>query len=169
MTNFTEMMEKMMEQYMEKMMEATMMKMMSSMMPSTPEVAKAEVAQKAPTMTVEELLSLEAEEDAKAIAKHNNSLKPLEFICEDFKPKNGRKYHKGLKYNKFVASKAVWTYNHITIKEHYPAIKYSNGYYYADTLHDLQAFASSYHVVEKLNDEQLAKVHAYWDSKKKNC
>lgn len=115
------------------------------------------------TYSIEELMSLE--EDP-AVVKHNASLVPLGFICEDFKPKNGKKYRKGLKYNKYVANKAVWTYNHLMIKKNYPGIKYSDGYYYADDFSLFKTFASSYHVVENLTEEQFAVVKAYWDSKK---
>jgi hypothetical protein len=162
--NFEKMMETMMEQYMEKMM-GTMMEKMFSTMIGTPEVANAEVEKPVKkTYSVEELMNLEED---KAVARHNANLLPLEFICEDFRPKNGKKFRKGLKYNKYVGNKAVWTYNHLMIKRNYPAIKFSDGYYYADSLADLKAFASQFHITENITDEQYKIVKEYWDSKKK--
>jgi hypothetical protein len=113
--------------------------------------------------TMEELLALEED---KEVVKHNASLQPLTFICEDFRPDRARNYRKGLKYNKYV-SKAVWAYNHIQIREKYPNIKYSNGHYYADSISDLHSFWNMCSLVETLNDEQYAVVKKYWESKKK--
>lgn len=157
------MMAEMMPKMMEKMMETMMASMMNAMMGSTPEVANAEVVNptKKPSMSVEEFLAL-AEEDDPVIEDNGK----VQFEVVDFKPRNGRKYRKAVKYNKYL-SKSAWTYNHLCIKERYPAIKYSDGHYYADSIGDFASFASQYHIVERLNDEQMAKVHAYWDSKKK--
>lgn len=156
------MMAQMMEQMMPKMMESMMTAMMNSMMGSTPEVTPAEVVKpQNNAMSVEDFLALAEEEDDPVIEDNGK----VEFVVVDFKPRNGRKYRKGLKYNKFLG-KAVWTYNHISIKKKYPAIKYSEGCYYSDDMVQFKAFASQYPIVEKLNDAQMAEVKAYWDSKK---
>lgn len=157
-------MAEMMPKMMEKMMESMMTAMMNSMMGSTtPEVAPAKVeVTKNNAMSVEDFLALAEEEDDEPVIVDNGK---VEFEVVDFKPRNGRKYRKGLKYNKYLG-KAVWTYNHLAIKEKYPAIKYSEGCYYSDDMVQFKAFASQYPIVEKLNDEQMAKVKAYWDSKK---
>lgn len=163
MNNFEKMMETMMEQYMEKAMANMMEKMFSTMM-GTPTEAPAEVATPKPqTMSLEDFLALEVD-DEKPVKISEKA--PLNFIVEDFLPRGGRKYRKGLKYNGYL-SKSVWTYNHLEIKKKYPNVKYSNGHYYAETTGDLQNFASSYHIVEKLNDEQYKVVKEYWDSRKK--
>lgn len=157
------MMAQMMEQMMPKMMEAMMTSMMNAMVGTTPEVATAKVeAPKNNAMSVDDFLALAEEEDDAPVIEDNGS---VEFVVVDFKPRNGRKYRKGLKYNKFLG-KAVWTYNHISIKKKYPAIKYSEGCYYSDDMVQFKAFASQYPIVERLNDEQMAEVRAYWDSKK---
>lgn len=160
-------MKEMIKAMVEQMVAESIKEVMAEMMGTKPVIAKAEAHPISNTMSVEDLLSLEEEEDAKLIAKHNASLQPLEFIVEDFMPKGGRKYRKGLKYNKFINNKAVWTYNHIKIRENYPAIKFNNGYYYADSLADLKVFASSFHITETLTDDQMTEVKAYWESKKK--
>ena len=130
---------------------------------TTPVVAPAEVVKpQNNTMSVADFLALAEEEDDAPVIEDNGK---VEFIVVDFKPRNGRKYRKGLKYNKFLG-KAVWTYNHISIKKKYPAIKYSEGCYYSDDMVQFKAFASQYPIVEKLNDAQMAEVRAYWDSKK---
>lgn len=162
MNNFEKMMETMMEQYMEKAMEKMMAKMFSGMM-GEPEVAKAEVVKVNNSMSLEDFLALEPTEEPVKVVK--STKEPLDFIVKDFLPKGGKKYRKGIAYNQYT-TKTVWTYNHIMIRNNYPNIKYSNGCYYADTTADLQAFASSYHIVDKLNDEQVALVKKYWESKK---
>ena len=157
-----EMMNKMMAEMMPKMMETMMASMMNAMMGSTPEVTPAEVVKpQNNAMSVEDFLALAEEEDEPVIVDNGK----VEFEVVDFKPRNGRKYRKGLKYNKYLG-KAAWTYNHLCIKERYPAIKYSEGCYYSDDMTQFKAFASQYPIVERLDDAQMAKVRAYWDSKK---
>lgn len=162
MNNLEKMMEQFMEKAMEQMMVKTMEKMFSSMM--EPQVAAAEVteAPKSKALSLDEFMALE--EDTPATI--STEKEPLDFIVEKFRPKNAKNLRYGLKYNQFV-SKAVWTYNHLNIKKNYPEVKYSNGYYYADDIGYLKAFASSYQVITNLTDEQYKEVKAYWDSKKK--
>ncbi len=163
--NFEKMMETMMEKYMEKVMENMMTNMFSNML-NTPEVAKAEVEEKKKnTMSIEELLAMDTTFEEE-VNKPTTTAK-LDFVVEDFKPKNSHKSRKGIRYNQFT-TKSVWTYNHLMIRKNYPNVKYSNGHYYCDTLSELQQFASSYHIVSTLNNEQLATVKAYWDSRKNN-
>ena len=161
-----DMMKAMVREMMTEMMKDVMKEMMTEMM-GTPQVAPAEATTPAP-MSKTEFLSLEAEEYEVAKKRHNDNLAPLDFIVVDFKPRNAKKSRKALKYNKYIANKAVWTYNHIMIRQNYPNIKFSDGHYYADSLADLQSLASSYHIVEHLTEEQFAVVKAYWDGKKKN-
>lgn len=135
---------------------------------STPQVAKAEVLNEVKhespkTLTIQELLALE-EEPKQKVGGITRAV-ALDFVVESFVPRGGRKSRHGLKYNKYV-SKAVWAYNHLQIKAKYPAVKYSNGHYYADELSDLKAFASSYHIVEHLDDDQMQQVRDFWNSKK---
>lgn len=130
-----------------------------------PSVAPAEVEKPIKqSYTMEELLTLEED---KEVIKHNASLQPLTFICEDFKPEKAKNYRKGLKYNKYISNRAVWTYNHLMIREKYPNIKYSNQHYYADSLAELHSFWNMCSLVENLTEEQFAVVKKYWDSKKK--
>ena len=132
-----------------------------------PEVANAVVVneQVAPkvahSMSKADLIAMEIPKQTKSVSVSND----IDFIVQDFKPRNARKNRKGLAYNQYVGKK-VWTYNHLQIKKNYPNIKYSNGCYYADELSDLQNFASSYHIVTELTDKQVAEVLAHWESKK---
>ena len=165
--NFEKMMEQMMEKYMEQMMAKTMEKMFSSMMAPTVAAAEAvDVPAKQEKMTLEELLALDTSNE---VAEKPSIIKgKVDFEVVDFKPRNARKYHKGLKYNQYV-SRYVWTYNHLNIKKKYPNVKYSNGCYYCETLGELQQFANpntGYHIVTNLTDEQMAEVKAYWESRK---
>lgn len=154
MTNFTEMMEKMMEQYMEKMMEATMMKMMSSMMP-TPEVAKAEVAttQTPQTLSREEFLAM-AEEPIEDV-----EIEPIELVVYA-----GR----GLKFNRPV-SKDIWTINYITLKSKYPNVKYDKtvkGFRWNKTdSNEFRIACRDYQVITTITDEHKAILDKYYKEK----
>ena len=158
--------EKMMEQFMEKAMEQMMMKTMENMFSSmlgTPQVANAEIteAPKSKALSLDEFMALEDNTQPATIS----TKEPLDFVVEKFRPRNARSYRYGLKYNQYT-TKSVWTYNHLNIKKHYPEIKYSNGYYYADDMGYLKAFASQYQIIDTLTEEQTKEVKAYWDSKK---
>lgn len=165
-----QMMGKMMEQMMPKMMETMMTSMMNAMMGamSAPQVAPAEVEApaKQEAMSLEDFLAMDtSNEVAESSSKKTSNSVAVDFECESFMPRNARKSRMGLKYNQYV-SKSVWAYNHLQIKAKYPDVKYSNGHYYCEKTSDLQNFAGSYHIVTKLNDEQMAEVRAYWDSRK---
>ena len=147
MNNFETMMEKMMSQYMEKMMEATMMKMFSNMMPSTPEVAPAEVVKKAPkTLSKEEFLAM-AEETTEPIT-------PMELDFVVYGSKTAR-------YNRSVPSD-IWTINHLAITKKYGA-KWSkkNGGYVFETSSALRNFLGSYQILTELTDEHKNAIAEY--------